>query len=160
MCLDWASQPGLPLPQGSRGWLGSGEGPVGIDFLAMPHSGLHRARYRHLGYGLGGELLFHELQQGVAKCFGEAQIVNIFLSGDHMVSVATTQLCDSVKTATDSVPMEGHGGVPIKFYSRTLEFHVIFTCHKIYFSFLIFSTTEKGKKNVLGSWVIQKQAVG
>ena len=107
MCLDWASQPGLPLPQGSRGWLGSGEGPVGIDFLAMPHSGLHRARYRHLGNGLGGELLFHELQQAVAKFFSEAQIVNIFFSGDHTVSVATTQFCYSVKTATDWKGMAG-----------------------------------------------------
>lgn len=105
----------------------------------MPHSGLHRARYRHLGSRLGRELPFRDLKQALATLFDEVQIVNIFLSGDRMVSVTTTRLCCAgVKTATDSVAMEGHGGVPRNLYAWTLrlEFHVIFICHKILFFFI------------------------
>lgn len=93
VCLDRASQPGLPLPQGSGRWPGSEEGPVVSDvLLAILCSSLHSTRYRHVGNGVGGELPFPDVKQGLARLFREAQIVNISLSGDHMLLVATTQL--------------------------------------------------------------------
>lgn len=89
------SGPGIPawsrFATRRRGWLGPGEARVGIDVLAVWHPGVQRTGYRHPGNGVGGELPFYELQQGLAKPFGEAQIVNTFLSGDRTVSVAATQ---------------------------------------------------------------------
>ena len=65
---------------------------------------------------------------GLQNLSSEAQRVNIFLSGDHVVSVITT---GSVSVQKQPQRVSGRAWwVPINFYSWMLEFHVIFTCHK------------------------------
>ena len=63
------------------------------------------------------------------------QIVNILCSAVQTVSVTTTQLrCCGMKAARDNVETNEHGSIPLTLYLWTLkfEFHIIFTCHKIF----------------------------
>ena len=56
----------------------------------------------------------------------------------HLISVSTTQLCRyALKAAMSDMKMNEQGSFPIKLYLGTLkfEFHLIFTCHKMFFWF-------------------------
>lgn len=90
---------GLGVPDGSVfateswGWLGSGGSSGASPSFLQWVPGLRRARYHHLGNGFGGEISFRDPKQGLVKFFDESQRVNIFLFGDHMVPLTTTELC-------------------------------------------------------------------
>lgn len=137
MCLNRAPQPGVPWPQGSQGWLGSGEVRVGA---LQCHAQVHAEQGARARVEAESSPSTIERKQGLATLFGEVQRVNILLSrGPYGLchnSSALLLLCEnSHRQCVTERPWLGSN-----LYSWTLglEFHIIFICHKILFFIYIY----------------------